>query len=516
MNRRNYSVFYNLHTVSGIVISVALFVIFFAGAFALFHVEISVWEKGGHPQKIAKEEIDFEQILSSLDSEYELTSRDLQINFPEEHPTAVSVRLAAAKDTLATAEAKNNEYFIIDIDNGKRATYQENYDLGEFLFRLHFFSQIPYIGIYLSGFVSLFFLFAIVTGVLVHWKKIVSNFYVFRPKEQLKRVWSDAHTALGVIGLPFQFIYAVTGAYFGLSILVLLPANFLYHGDQDKLMGDLRPDRKLVNWIGKSEEKPLSFNDFIKDGADTWDNFKIQRAFIKNYGGVNMQYLLVGQLADNERFLSTGRVSMNPFTGEKTIGRDPHEANYIDDIQLSVGRLHFANFGGYAMRVVYFILALITCFIIISGVLLWIEARSKKSNTEEEKRYAAKVGHIYLAICLSMFPVTALSFLIVKFLPVAYHSQKLPILYVTYFISWLLAIFYFRFKRNNFYTNKMCLLWGGVLGLFIPIANGLVTGDWIWKSYQQQQLDVLVIDLLWLFLSLMALLIYLKLGLKRG
>lgn len=77
------------------------------------------------------------------------------------------------------------------------------------------FAQVPYpYGYYLSGFVAFFFLFAILTGIIVHWKKIVSNFYLFRPMAKLKTLWTDAHTALGVIGFPFQFVYAVTGAFF--------------------------------------------------------------------------------------------------------------------------------------------------------------------------------------------------------------------------------------------------------------------------------------------------------------
>ncbi|WCC44944.1 hypothetical protein PJW08_01285 [Tenacibaculum finnmarkense] len=40
MSKRNYNVFFNTHTVSGIVISVALYVIFFAGAFSFFKEEI--------------------------------------------------------------------------------------------------------------------------------------------------------------------------------------------------------------------------------------------------------------------------------------------------------------------------------------------------------------------------------------------------------------------------------------------------------------------------------------------
>ena len=54
MSNRNYNVFFNTHTVSGIVISIALYVIFFAGAFALFKGEIQIWEEGKNPELYRK------------------------------------------------------------------------------------------------------------------------------------------------------------------------------------------------------------------------------------------------------------------------------------------------------------------------------------------------------------------------------------------------------------------------------------------------------------------------------
>ncbi|TEB41333.1 PepSY domain-containing protein, partial [Flavobacterium circumlabens] len=144
-------------------------------------------------------------------------------------------------------------------------TYEESYSLGEFLYRLHFLAQVPYpVGYYLSGFVALFFLFAIVTGVLLHWNKIVSNFYTFRPKEKLKTLWTDSHTALGMIGLPFQFVYAVTGAFFMIKLLIVAPSVMaLYKGDQNKLYDDLEYINPVYNFENKKLANPFSINEFV-------------------------------------------------------------------------------------------------------------------------------------------------------------------------------------------------------------------------------------------------------------
>ncbi|CAM1359966.1 PepSY-associated TM helix domain-containing protein [Tenacibaculum xiamenense] len=508
MSARNYNVFFNTHTISGIVISIALYVIFFAGAFSLFKEEIQVWEEGNPISYTKRNDINFDKILDSLNNRYELHGRDLRLILGEKSDK-MYLSMGASKDSLASEKGKQPNYFYVNINTVETESYLEQYSLGEFLFRLHFFQQLPTIGIYLAGLVSFFFLFAIVTGIIVHWKKIIPNFFTFNPKAILKKVWTDAHTALGVIGLPFQFIFAVTGAYFGIGILVLLPANFLYNGDQVKLMDHLRPERKSYEWIAPSDQEVPSFNSFAKKTIDEWGNFHLTNAYIKNYGGVNMKYIMIGELESHDRFIGTGRVTYDVNSGKIDAIKNPNRLNYAEDIQRVVSRLHFADFGGTSLRIIYFILAFITCFVIITGVLIWIEARNKKSMSLAQRLYTAKVGHIYLAICLSLLPVTALAFLFVK-LSNGYFADKQNAIYYFYFITWLLFTLFYRFKRDNYFTNKSTLLLGGIFGLLVPISNGIISGNWIWNTYMNNQFDILFIDLIWIVISSLALIIYFK------
>ncbi len=508
MSNRNYNVFFNTHTVSGIVISIALYVIFFAGAFALFKGEIQIWEEGKTLSYTERKSIDYDKLLNHLDQQHELTGRDIQINL-NEHSDHIYSYLLPSKDSLASEKGKTSQYLYTDINNGTSKNYNEQYSLGEFLFRLHFFHQLPSIGVYLAGFVSLFFLFAIVTGVIVHWKKIIPNFYAFNPKVILKRVWTDAHTALGVVGLPFQFIFAVTGAYFAISILVLVPANFLYNGDQAKLLEDLRPERKAYQWESRSEQALPSFNEFAQKAAQQWEQFHLTDAYIKNYGGTNMKYVLLGEMHSDHRFVGIGRISYDARTGTVEEVKNPTEADFKEDFQKVVSRLHFADYGGIPMKIIYFIMALITCFVIITGVLIWVEARNKKSMSLRQRLYTAKVGHIYLAMCLSLLPVTALAFLFVK-LSTGSFLDKQSAIYYFFFGTWLVFTLFFRFKRNNFFTNKWSLLLGAIFGFLVPIANGIVSGNWLWTTFSQGQFDILLVDLLWLIIASTSLVVYFK------
>ncbi len=508
MNNKNYNVFFNTHTVSGIVISVALYVIFFAGAFSLFRKEIKIWEEGNPISYTQRKDVNFDKILDSLNTKYVLQGRDVRILFGEQEDQMFTY-LMGSKDSLASEKSKTPHYFYTDIHSTKTKFYNEQYSLGEFLFRLHFLQQFPQIGLYLAGLVSFFFLFAIVTGTIVHWKKIIPTFFTFNPRLILKRVWTDAHTVLGIIGLPFQFVFAVSGAYFALGMLVFFPAKFLYNNDTGKLMEDLRPVSKSYAWVAATNQPIPSFNQYAQNAAKEWNSFHLTEAYIRNYGGTNMKYVLIGEIAGDDRFVGQGRIIYDVFSGKKEAVKNPLDLNYKEDVPRAVKRLHFADFGGVSLKIVYFVLALITCFVIITGVLIWVEARNKKSVALQQRLFTAKVGHIYMAICLSLLPVTALAFLFVKFSH-GHFQDKQTAIYYFYFITWLLLTIFFRLKKSNYYTNKASLLLGAIFGYLIPISNGIVSGNWFWKTFSNGQFDILFIDVLWLVIATLCLIFFVK------
>ncbi len=501
MGQRTYNILFHTHTVSGIVISVALYVIFFAGSFSFFRDEIANWERG-HTVTV-KDEIpeDIDSVLDNIGKEYKLHGRDVEIShyFNERK---INVNLGGSKDTLATENDKKGSFFYYDTADGTHSTYQESYNLGEFLYRLHFLDQIPYpYGRYLSGFVAFFFLFAIFTGIVVHWKKIIPNFYLFRPWAKLKTLWTDAHTALGVIGFPFQFVYAVTGAFFLLKILLVAPSVFtLYGGDESKLYEDLEYNHPIFEFENEPLQKAIDVNLYIEKTKKDWPGFKVTETHIFNYGDVNMHVSISGNMDYRSKFNGTGYTIYKVADDSIVQQKNPLKpASYLDGVKNTLYRLHLGDYAGLALRVVSFVLGLISCFVIISGIMIWLVARDKKHLPEKRRRFNRNVVRYYLAICLGMYPITALEFILVKvFQPEAGKT----FIYSTYFIGWLLLSIFFILKNNNGFTNKYTLLSGSILGLLIPIVNGFVTLNWFWKSYANGFSQIFFIDVFWIVLSL--------------
>ncbi|MGO1520459.1 MAG: PepSY domain-containing protein, partial [Sphingobacterium sp.] len=66
MNLRNYNIYFNTHTISGIIACALLYVIFFAGSFSFFRDEIAAWQKNVSYKDQAATPESYDLLLDSL------------------------------------------------------------------------------------------------------------------------------------------------------------------------------------------------------------------------------------------------------------------------------------------------------------------------------------------------------------------------------------------------------------------------------------------------------------------
>lgn len=499
-NKRLYNIYFNLHTVSGIVISALLFLIFFSGAFALFKDEITVWEKGETPQQELQNNVDFDRLISTIQDEgYQLTGRDIRIIMPDVKGQAYIILSDSQIEGIENPNDKKN-YFLVDTDTYKLTDYYEFYSLGELLYRFHFFHQIPTYGIYIAGFVSLFFLFAIITGLLIHWRKLISNFFQFRAFKKLKLAWTDAHVYLSVIGLPFQLIFALTSSFLCMSALMLLPANFVFDGTQKELIENLRPMAKTYE-IEDLTDQEIPVNHLFLKAIKKWDGFEAHQVYVRNFGSKNQILQVDGLIDENEHFIGYGRLTYHMLSGKLIDVKQPDEFKHNENTELIVKSLHYGDFGGYFLKFIYFILALLTCFAIYSGVLLWYHSRLKKKMNLRKLSFNKKVLKSFTAFMLSIIPITALSFIVAQLIPLSALQNRKDILYFTFFGGWIM----YSFIMLLFPVKKIIdfSIWSTlILSIAIPIVNGYHTNQWIWRSYQEQNLSIFYIDAIWVCIAL--------------
>ncbi|MVM40739.1 hypothetical protein GO730_28700 [Spirosoma sp. HMF3257] len=505
LGNRAYNILFHTHTVSGIVISVVLYIIFFAGAFTLFKDEFYQWENPSARILVVKT-IDYQAVIEKIKGFYPNFEDGKEVRFS---PPTDENPLLSIFGTLARPNGKSE--FVGFLYNPVSKKIQRNYPYitttGETLYRLHFLDQLPYAGRWIAGFVALFFLFASVTGVLIHWRNIVTKFYGFSLKGARKQFWTNAHTVFGLIGLPFQLMYAVTGAFYLLTLLILIPAVLvLYGGDQQKLYALIRPNEA----IKLHEKLPVtsgnkSINAVLSSIETGYPGYAI--TFLE-IGNLNREdALLSARISDKKSFTGDGMVSIYMKTGKKAVEVIPGHKKYVESVVDGIARVHFAQFGGLLLKGIYFVLALFTCFVIISGVLLWKEARNKKGYTDQQKRFHHRVTMVYLAICLGLFPAVPLLFVSELAIPgqSAGHASQVN---AVFFLSWLLFAIVGLFMKTEAKQTHFFLLVGGLLSVLVPITNGIQTNDWLWHPLSEGKQYVLATDLYWLCTGIAALVVY--------
>lgn len=535
MNNRNYNIYFNTHTISGIIISAILFVIFFAGSYTLFKKDISAWQSNISYKAQVTKKLEYNKLLDSLDRKHNLKGREISFFFQEntfdtyvnmtvsKDSTLVPKKAAVDKKPAKRGRRSEGVYFKYNFGKGDSKSYEESYDIGEFLYRLHFLAQLNQIpirigtpfGYLLAGLVSFFFLFALITGLLLHWDKIVSNFFVFRPWSKVKTVWTDAHTALGLIGFPYQLVYAITGIILIFNTALLAPFSYMFYGGKsDQLYSELDyVDNTEYPYTYNALPGKVDIQSYINRTENLWQDSYIKSVYIKNYGDAAMHLIIEGTANPERNFSGKGKIIYRIKDNKIIYQQSPlTESSYVNKVKSLIYRLHFGDYGGYSLKIVYFILGMMGCVVIISGILVWLVARDKKNVPDHKRKFNLWLANIFLAICLSMFPVTALTFIAVKIS----SAPDMDFIYHIYFYSWLIFSAYYIIRKNLNRTNQETILLGSFLSFLIPFANGICTGNWVWKTYSMGATDILFVDLLSLSIAAIGFISYYKIRKKQS
>src|SRR5690606_34654699 len=152
-----------------------------------------------------------------------------------------------------------------------------------------------------------------------------------------------------------------------------------------------------------------------------------------HYGDEGMEVILQSDADSRRSFPGSGYVVYDVH-GTVIKQKSPiGETTFVNVMKSLVYKLHYGDYGGLFLKIVYFTLGIMGCLIIASGMVIWLVARDKKHVPLHKRRFNFWLANIFLAVCLSMFPVTGFTFIVVKM------SQTVneAFIYRLYFYSWL-------------------------------------------------------------------------------
>ncbi len=499
--KRLHNVLFHMHTVSGIVISFVLFIVFLCGAIAFFQDELYQWENP-LARFEAPENVNFDKAIEKVAAQETcfIYEKNLSVAPPNNHNPFIKVYygIENADGKIQRKNALVNPDTFEVINNKPGIT-----SLGRTIYKLHYLRQLPVIGIYISGLAALFMLFAMGTGVLVHWKNIIAKFHAFSWKDNWKRIWTEGHISLGFLTLPLQLIYGVTGALLGLSILLLLPSTILFNGDRTKIFEIFRPEMGIKyddNAADNSTQIPLAT--FYKKVKEEFHEHKVKIFITQHYGKEDGNVTL--RIDDYKGLTGDGLITYSLKSGEILFENLPYQKTYSQSAYPLMIKLHYATFGGIFMKVIYFFLALVTCYVITSGTLLWQAARDNKKYTDKQRSFHFRITKVYLSLTLGLITAIGLFFWVNKLVPIDV-AERITYTKGIFFTGWLLIFIAGLIPKSFRKITQFNLVLLAILALGIPILNGVITGDWIWNTLKTQQYYVAYVDLIWIIIAIISL-----------
>ena len=357
-----------LHTWAGLIFGWLLFAIFVTGTLAVFDKELNHWMQPEIPSTAVPQATAAQRAIDYLQAN-EAQAGNWGVSLPTERAPGLRV---------STGERRHGGGVQLDPGSGEPIAVRDSVG-GNFFFRFHFTLDLPRNwGIFVVGALALVMLAALVTGIVIH-KKIFKEFFTFRPGKG-QRSWLDFHNASAVLLLPFHLMITYTGLVIFMLIYIPAGVDALFAGDNRayfQAQGNARLEQPRA-----LSKQPAELVDIAPLLAQAEARLGPIAGFnIRNPNTAGARIEIRPELG-NRIALSKGQAMV--FDGVSgALLSDVSEWRAAPLTQRVMAGLHFAQFGGYPMRWLYFVCGVISCVMIASGLVLFCVKRGRKYASSE-------------------------------------------------------------------------------------------------------------------------------------
>ncbi|MDR0201981.1 MAG: PepSY domain-containing protein [Delftia acidovorans] len=337
-------------------------------------------------------------------------------------------------------------------------------------------------GLWVVAIAALAMLVALVSGVVTH-KRIFKDFFTFRARKG-QRSWLDAHNAVAVLTLPFQFMIAYTGI--AISAMSFMPAGvWMQYGTdaaaRTAFIADMN-EAGQTRASGQAMAMP-DLEPFARRGQELMGQ-PVRAVVVNHPGDAAARIGIYGWNSDDDahRRLSpnTGMAMFSVATGELLQLRLPGGADGGGAAlaQAVIGGLHMVRFGGLAMKWLYFACGLAGSAMMATGAILFLVKRRARHQGE----FGGATARVYRLIeALNVAAIAGLGlgcigyFWANRLVPVGLaHRPEWEL--AAFFGLWALALVHALARPPaTAWRQQMGLL--ALLCLLLPLLNALTTGE---------------------------------------
>ena len=367
------------HSWVGLGFAIFLYVICFSGTVSVFLQEFERWQQ---PDVVPFTHIDGKAINTAYE---QLLSRQ------KEPADTLWVILPDDKGFIrAHASDGEHEWFMDQQGNLGQSVKGAWVDMVR---NLHYYLHLPETaGMIIVGIIGVFFMALIISGILAH-TSIIKDAFKLRLGKSDQLQQTDIHNRIGVWGLPFVMMIAITGAFVGVAnVFIFMVATLNFNGNTDDVVDMIYGKDPVL-------ESPVTPFNATKAIASLKDHepsaTPIYLAFHKP--GTSQQFLEIAatlpeRLLYSEiyRFDAQGNFINSQHLSDGPAGRQ---------ISYSVYRLHFGQFDGLMIKVFYAIFGLAATVLVVTGVNIWLAKR--RYQTWLNRYWHASVWGLPLAMTVS-------------------------------------------------------------------------------------------------------------------
>ncbi len=324
-------------------------------------------------------------------------------------------------------------------------------------------------GMWFVSLLTVALLAILISGIVIH-KRIFKDFFTFRPGKG-QRSWLDAHNFTGILVLPFHLMIAYTGLVIEQDELMPAPIQALYQdGGRDAYYDELN-QRSQLHLSG--EPAPLApLLPMVREAERHWGTGTVRSIQVRNPGDANARVELYRR--DPQRLVDTSdRMTFDGVSGEPTESFSVTRPAYV--LQSSMEGLHYAEFGGSALRWLYFVCGSAGAAMMATGLLLFTSKRSKQTRraTPGAVRFYALVEKLNVASIAGIMVASIAYFWGNRLLPAELaHRGSWEI--TVFFLVWLLCIPHALLRpARNGWVEQLGL--AAMLCLLLPVLNGLTS-----------------------------------------
>ena len=362
------------HSSLGLAFAALIYLICLSGSIAVFAHEFQRWESASGPHVTE----------AAPDAVQTAFAGAIAAGGPGVEHVYITLPSPDFPRLLLHVDADTDREFLADA-SGKIAPGQA-FAWTEFITRLHINLHLPVTwGIFLVGLIGVALLSSLVSGILAH-PRIFRDAFHLRLGGSKRLQEADLHNRLGVWALPFHIFISLTGAFLGLTtIIVGVLGMAMFNGDANKVYALFFPPPPV------DDPRPAPVL-----------NLKPMFAKLPQDGG-RLTYIFTEHPTEQG-----GAALFNVKQPDRMAGTDSYafrrdaslynvqkaaDNNLGEDLLGGMGQLHFGWFGGGIVKVIYFALGLALTDLAASGVNIWLARRRDKGRRAPrwERAWAATV-----------------------------------------------------------------------------------------------------------------------------